>query len=681
MPHNLMRNGAMYLYGFVGESYWDDGFDASQVLDALAEHGSGDLTVHLNSGGGYAREGVAIYNALQSHDGEVTIHIDALAASAASIIAMAGARIEMGEGAIMMIHNASVLTVGNADDHDKSSEYLRLIDKQASGIYAKRTGQTAASVAKMMDDETWMGVEEAIEKGFADAEEGSVAEPTAFDYRVYQHAPEQLTALAKQHGWAFQSVKPAAPAAPPKEQPTMVDKPKTATAGNQNTGTDKPADPVVQVSDTTAIEAAAKQAEKARGAGIRKAGAVMNIEQAVIDKMIAEDVTLDDARAQMTDIAAAKQDNDEGGNLPAGQVITDARDRFMTGASLAVMARAGIKGGERNEFTGLTLSELARDCLQTINRPARGMTRMEMVGQAFMAGGQHGSSDFGNILANVANKAMLIGYEEAPETFPLITRTGTLTDFKPMKRVDLGLFDNLAEVPEGAEYTYGSVSDRGELITLATYGKLFSISRQAVINDDLDAFSRIPARMGRAAKRTVGNLVWAIITGNPALSDTVALFHADHGNLAGSGAAPGVATLSAGKTAMAVQKDPDEKAATGLNIRPKYLIVPFAHGDTANVLVASEFDPGKTQRTPNPHRSTLEVVTDARLDANSSTAWYLSADPNTVDTLEVAYLDGNQEPYMEQREGWNVDGAEMKVRLDAAAAPLDFRGLYKNPGQ
>ena len=131
---------------------------------------------------------------------------------------------------------------------------------------------------------------------------------------------------------------------------------------------------------------------------------------------------------------------------------------------------------------------------------------------------------------------------------------------------------------------------------------------------------------------------------------------------------------------MGLQKDPDDHAASGLNIRPAYFLVPITLEGTSRVLMAAEFDPAKTQRTPNSVAGMAEVVSDARLDAASTTAWYLAASPMMHDTIEVAYLDGQTQPYLETRQGWNIDGAEFKVRIDAGVQVLDFRGLYKNAG-
>ena len=210
---------------------------------------------------------------------------------------------------------------------------------------------------------------------------------------------------------------------------------------------------------------------------------------------------------------------------------------------------------------------------------------------------------------------------------------------------------------------------------LATYGKLFSISRQAIINDDLSAFTKVPMMMGRAAMRTVGDLVYAILTGNPTMSDNVALFHNTHKNLL-TAAALSVARIDAAKTAMRTQKD----GKATLDIRPGFLLTPVALESTAKALLAAEYDPAQAEaRVPNPVRGLVEVIADPRLDDSSASTTYMAA-TTQYDTIEVAYLDGNDRPYLEQQQGFTVDGAAFKVRIDAGASPLSYRTLVKLPG-
>ncbi len=396
-------------------------------------------------------------------------------------------------------------------------------------------------------------------------------------------------------------------------------------------------------------------------------------------KMIVEGIHPDQA-GQLLLIETARRDAAlPVSNIHTGGVSADGRDRFKAGIESALSIRAGIeKDDPKNEFRGFHLLEVARACLVQAGVTSMPGSKMGMIAMAIT----HSTSDFPYLLQNVAEKAMLKGYSEADETFQTWTRVGRLSDFKAASRVGMSEFSDMEEVKEGGEFKHGTVGDRREQIQLATYGKLFTITRQAIINDDLGAFSDIPRKMGRAATRKVGDLVYAVLTGNPNMSDGTALFHANHANLAGTPAALALATLGAGRTAMARQVD-SSGAENALNIRPKFLIVPITLEDSANILLNSEYDPdtaNKLQRINPAKGYNLTLVSDARLDASSLTAFYLSADPNTFDTIEVAYLDGNQSPYLEQQNGWTVDGVEFKVRLDAAVKALDWRTMYKNAG-
>ncbi len=209
--------------------------------------------------------------------------------------------------------------------------------------------------------------------------------------------------------------------------------------------------------------------------------------------------------------------------------------------------------------------------------------------------------------------------------------------------------------------------------------KMFSITRQAIINDDLSVFTRVPARMGRAARRTIGNLVYAqIVADGAVMSDGKTLFHNDHANK-GTGALT-MTNLDTARAKMALQKDPDSIAKSGLNIRPAFLLVPVELQGKATALMAAEFDPSGTQRNPNVVRGMVEVISEARLSTDSSAEWYLAANPNQFDTIEVAYLNGNSSPVLEQKDGWNVDGVEFKVRIDAGVKALGWQGFWYSTG-
>jgi ATP-dependent Clp protease protease subunit len=226
---DVLINGELVLSGTVGRDIFDDGFTYTDVLLALTRM-SGDITVRLNSGGGIATEGVAIYNALSQYKGRVTVNIEGLAASAASIIAMAGDEIIMGKGSLMMIHDPMVWASGNADDMEKVIEMLNTMGDAMAAIYADRTGLTPEEVRAQMREEIWMTADEAVAKGYASkVVENASSVFAAFDYRAYAHAPEAILAMSDERKWSNR-LKAAAPKVTKQEQTEMNTKPNESAA-------------------------------------------------------------------------------------------------------------------------------------------------------------------------------------------------------------------------------------------------------------------------------------------------------------------------------------------------------------------------------------------------------------------------------------------------------------------
>jgi ATP-dependent protease ClpP protease subunit len=237
----IVEDGRLTLTGYVGEPSFEyegvvlfDGFTHPEVLAALAEIGDEtDLTVHINSGGGYANEGGAIRSALARRKGRTDVVIDGIAASAASLIAMAGETISMSLGSQMMIHDPSGITIGTAADHEAQVRALNSLGGTYASVYADRSGKTKDECRDIMRAETWFEPEEAVAAGFADAVLGNRSQPVAaFPYQTYAHAPRRLVAAASEQGWrlpsphvaALQGPKPAAPAAPTsQEEQPMAD--------------------------------------------------------------------------------------------------------------------------------------------------------------------------------------------------------------------------------------------------------------------------------------------------------------------------------------------------------------------------------------------------------------------------------------------------------------------------
>ena len=406
-------------------------------------------------------------------------------------------------------------------------------------------------------------------------------------------------------------------------------------------------------------------------------------------KCLKDGSELDICRTMLLDHIGSKQVPANKAPSHAFDVGATEKDKFAIGINRALSIRVGCatddekKDVGQNEFISYTPMEMARHYLKIHGINTKGFTRQDIVGEAFIRGSIHGTattSDFPNILADVANKSMLKGYNETPETWTQWCQVGNLADFKVAHRVNMSEFGELPEVPEGGEYSHGKFSDLSEKIRLLTFGKLFTISRQALINDDLSALSSIPRGMGRAAQRKVGDLVYGVLIDNPIMNqDSTALFHANHNNLINTGA-PTVYDIDLMRTLMALQKGPAGEATLG--IQPVHILVPYELQGSTRVLIKAQYDPAATSGTltPNPEQDLLNVVPEHRLSASSATAWYLTASTSMTDTMEVAFLNGNQNPYLEQQEGFTRDGVSHKVRIDAGVAPMDFRGMSKNIG-
>jgi ATP-dependent Clp protease protease subunit len=168
------------------------GVSASAFRDQLRNAGGGDVLLRLNSPGGDVFDGVAIYNMLVQHPGDVTVEIIGLAASAASIVAMAGNTIRIASNAFAMIHRAWALTIGNSADHGETQRLLDQIDTSLAETYSERTGQTVSDIADAMAAETWFQGQDAVDAGFADELIGATDAKARFDLSIFAHTPGDL---------------------------------------------------------------------------------------------------------------------------------------------------------------------------------------------------------------------------------------------------------------------------------------------------------------------------------------------------------------------------------------------------------------------------------------------------------------------------------------------------------
>lgn len=320
-------------------------------------------------------------------------------------------------------------------------------------------------------------------------------------------------------------------------------------------------------------------------------------------------------------------------------------------------------------FAGMGVPEIARSLLAE-RGSVSGMSQADVVTRAL--GGMHSTSDFGLALQNFAHRTLQDSYAHAPSGLKQIASQSTARDFRNKTTVRLSGFNDLEKVNEHGEFRRGTFQESGESYRVETFGKIFGITRQALVNDDLGAFARTARDMGQKALDFEANFLATLLQANPVMSDGKALFSADHKNL-GTPAALSVAELGKARLAMRHQTG---LAGELISVTPSFLVVP-AELETLGEQVLADIAAATTE-TVNPFSGKLQLVVEPRL--TSATAWYVAASPSQEVGLEYSYLEGQPGPQIESRQGFEIDGVETRVRLDFGAGVLSHVPLYKNAG-
>lgn len=428
------------------------------------------------------------------------------------------------------------------------------------------------------------------------------------------------------------------------------------------------------------IKAQAAKDERTRVAEIRKFGKISRVDEKTIDGLIERGVSVADAKDTMLKDWSEKVDKET--SRSDASVTTDEKDKFIEAGVNALLGRAGVQKMEgANEMRGMRLTEIAKLCLQRSGVSATGVDEHTMIKRAFNMDRSitQSTSDFPVLLENAMHKVIQDAYTLASLTWNRFCATGSVTDFRAHNRYRLGSFGNLDALNEAGEFKNKSIPD-GEkaVITASTKGNLINITRQTIINDDLGAFIALAQMLARAAGRTVEADVYALLVSNPVLLDGIALFHASHNNLAGAGTAVTVADIEAGRVAMAKQTDVSDNDF--LDLRPNVWVGGMSTGGEARVVNDAQYDDdsSKNQNKPNKVRGLFSDIVDSPRITGSD--WYMFADASDAPVLEVAFLNGEQAPFLDSMDAFNVDGLQWKVRLDYGVAAIDYRGAYRNPG-
>ncbi len=628
MEKNTVQNrvtpqGDVFIDGIIGDPA--DGLTSAILIEEIDALGDIDLHVFINSPGGDVFQGLAIFNRLANHSAGVSVEILGLAASMASVIAMSGDTITMPSNAMLMIHDPWTIAIGNAKDLRTDAAKLDMVKKSLVGIYTKKTGLKASEIEAMMQAETWLDAEQALAKNFIDqiTEPDRMAACIDLSAFKFKHPPKEYTAMAE--------------VTEPKEPET--------------------------------------RAEKKRASGIMASIKAAKLGVDFATELIDSDLTLAQARDKIINQLADDDSFEINGHINAlpGDTFDNPEFKIKAMAEGLAARYAPITPSElARAFAHMSTLDMARECLEANGLNTRGMSASRTIQNALT----HSAGDFPNLLTATGDRILRQAYEAAPAGVKAISRSTTAVDFRAKSKLKLGEAPALQKVLPGAEYKHGTMLESKESYSVATYGTMFGIDRQALVNDDLGAFADASVRFGRATAEFEAKFMSDLFLSNPKMEDGTVLFHANHGNLASSGSVLTVASLDNARAAMRLQKGLDGK--TPINTAPRYLLVPAALETIAQQMVA-KIQP-TTAADANPFSGQLEVIVEPRLDATSSTAWFLVADFAVIDTLEHAWLESTQGPEFFTREGWSVDGIEFKVRDDFGGGILDWRGFYKNAG-
>jgi ATP-dependent protease ClpP protease subunit len=292
----IVEDGKLRLSGYVGDYYFEDGFTSADVVFALSQiEADAELAVHINSGGGIATEGAAIHALLSARPGVTNVVVEGIAASAASLIAMAGQTVTMSAGAVMMIHDPSGYTFGNSDDHSKTIEALEALATSYARVYAAKSGKTADECRDIMRAERWLTPDEAVAEGFAnDTTESKAKAVAAFDYRLFAHAPKSLVALSKAKNWSMTANPPPKNQNPTStKETTMNDKERAESLASENAGLK------AQIEKLTASADAAVQQDRERRAAIMALDEAKGRE-ALAEHLFSTGLSVDAAKATLS---------------------------------------------------------------------------------------------------------------------------------------------------------------------------------------------------------------------------------------------------------------------------------------------------------------------------------------------------------------------------------------------
>jgi len=664
------KTAEINIYGDIGDSWFGDSVTAKDFVKEIAALDAEEITIRINSYGGSVSDGIAIYNAIKRHPATTTVAIDGVAVSIASLIAMAGDTVEMADNALMMIHAPWASGSGNAIDLREKADVLDRYAQAMSTSYADKTQQSIEAVMQWLTDgkDHWFTADEALGEGLIDAATDTVAVAASFNLNRFKSMPAQAKLFNKKSKTM-------------NKQPKKIKKPDAQEKEplNKLASQDAPSADDVKA-QILADETRRRGDVRAKFKPFAKIGGVTELlNECLDDSQITVQAAIDRLHIKLGEGMEPTAGNFDH-RIETGESETE---KFAQGVTQAIMARSGKdKHDPQNEFRNFRLEDVARACLEKEGHSVKGMDRVSIAKAALsMRPSSYGqsTSDFTVLLENVMHRQVLTAYQATPDTWSKFCVAGSVSDFREWQRLRVGAIGDIDAVNEQGEYKSKAIPDAAkEGVSAVRRGNIIGITPEVIINDDIGYIASLTTNLGRAAKRTIENRVFALLTANPVMKDGTALFHASRGNLATIAAVPSVVSLDAARVDMAKQMD--IAGNEFLDIRPDIWLGGLAHGGDVRVLVGAQYDPDTANKLQKPNKINGIVQNIVDTPRIAGTEWYLFADPTVAPVLEVVFLDGQSEPIVAMEEAFNTGGVNYRVELPFGVGAIGYEGAYKNAG-
>lgn len=648
------------MYGIVGLDINAD--EVRNELSFLEQDSS--IHINLNSPGGSAFDGFEIRQMLLDWPGHITIEVKAMAASSATIIATGADVVSMNEGALFMIHEPSSLSFGTAQEHQKSINMLNGVGASAADVYSKKSGLPKKQCKKLMFDETWMTASEAKKSGFVDEVKGiSNEDPPMFNYAAFQNAPTAL--MAYQKDFPLNSAKN-------KKGNLKMTKTKEKVMAPPKVSQD------VKLSGAelwTEINSRARSVSMTAEQQLSFKNEMMGRENGATSDEIQEAVLQATATPENAPFSRSNANVTKDPALQhSANTLSATLFHKMTGTTPEDEEVKAHMSLDETGFTDVYLSSMGLN-------PTR-MTAREKMKNMFnpqMSGGMHSASDFPAITADAISKTLSHFYEAKRTPLWSLVAPTLYDGYHTNHSVQIGGTGPLEKVGEGGEIKHGTRGEEVEKSAAEAYSKQFALTEKLWRMGGMDALGNFSRDGAFAAASTTNKLIANLLLANSGagekLSDNKTLFHADRGNIATTGSALSIASLSEGRKFIRNTKgiEPDN---TPMGLAPKFLVVGSELETQAEQILAT-ITPNDSDRV-NPFAQKLTLLVESRLEGK---AWRMFADPAMAPVLGGGYMDGMQGPDIETHEAFDRLGLGFRIILRFGTGLKGWRGCWMNEGE